>query len=58
MSRIRKSAAAFVASLVTLPFGAWILGEEVFSWSVVLTALGVALANAIGVYMSPANEAA
>lgn len=31
------------------------LGEEVFAWSVVLTALGVAFANAVGVYMTPAN---
>jgi threonine/homoserine efflux transporter RhtA len=57
LSKVRKAFAAFIASVVTLPFGAWILGEEVFSWSVVLTALGVALANAVGVYMSPANTA-
>lgn len=57
VSRVRKAIAAFVASVVTLPFGAWVLGEEVFSWSVVLTALGVGFVNAVTVYMSPANTA-
>ena len=58
MSRIRKAAAAFIASIVTLPFGAWILDEEPFSWNVVLVALGAGLVNAIGVYMAPANDPA
>ena len=58
LPRFRKAVAAFVASILTLPIAAWILGEEPFSWTVLATAAGVAATNALGVYLSPRNQAA
>lgn len=55
-SKIKKAIAAFVATVLTLPFAAWITGDEVFTWGAVGAIIAQAFIVAFGVYIAPRNE--
>lgn len=56
MKQVRKAAAAFVASIVTVPAAAWLAGTEPFTWQAVGAALAAAAVNALSVWAAPRND--
>lgn len=50
---MRKALAAFLMTLLGLPFAAWIAGDQPFSWGSVISGVVGSLVAGLGVYLIP-----